>query len=102
MVTFFGDADIQPILDTLGVPVTVGVVTAKGLRDQPDEERLRGEGAFVRDRVTTVLVRTKTFEGVLARNVTITVESVAYKIGDMEQEGLDGAVTRILCVKVAK
>lgn len=97
--TYFGDADVQLMLDTFGVPVVVGVVTARGVVDLVDEEMLRSTFPALQGKTCVVRVRTNTFAGLLLPKAAITVEGIAYKIHAALQEG-DGALTVVTCVKV--
>lgn len=105
MATYFGASDIQPLLDTFGVPVTVGAVTAKGIVDEEDADELadsfprgippRPEGVIGKSRI----VRVKTGTFTITEGGDITVDGVAYKVHGHYQEG-DGAVTRVRVVKI--
>jgi len=95
----YGDAYLQPALDRFGVPVTIGAVTAKCLRDEADEETLTGEWAYLIGKAVVVTCKTGTFPA-LAVAVAMTVDGVAMKAAHVLVEGLDGGTTRIVAVRV--
>ena len=100
--TFFGAGDIQPMLDTVGVSVTIGAVTAKCIRDMQDDAVASAEDGSLVGRMVTLIAKTGTFPA-LVEGVAATVEGTAYTVrqqvllpGEME----DGALTLIRCSKV--
>lgn len=95
--TFFGGGDIQPMLDTVGVSVTIGAVTAKGVRDIEDEAVAVAEDGSYYGRLVTVIVKTGTFPA-LIEGVAATVEGTAYTVKQQHMIG-DGALTRVRCAR---
>jgi len=101
MPNTLGDGDLQPMLDTFGVPVTIGAVTAKCVMDMTDQPIATAEDGQVMAREVTLRAVTGTFPAVAA-GVSATVDGVAYQV--MEQlrdpRSQDGKLTLIQCRKV--
>jgi hypothetical protein len=96
--TFFQEGDVQALINNAGgVSVTVGAVTANGLRDVTDEEAFVGQVGLAIGRQVSVIVKTGTFPA-LAAGVSITVEGTAYKVVEVRRIE-DGALTRVLCAE---
>lgn len=92
----FGASDVQAMLDTFGVPVVLGAVTAKGIFDNP-EAVLEGSPDMAAAR-PTVLVKTGTFPA-LATGADLTVDGEAFKVAGFHRVE-DGATTIIDLAKV--
>lgn len=96
--TYFAGGDLQPMLDTLGIPVTVGTTTAKGIRDIADEAVASAEDGSVYGRLVTLIVKTGTFAG-LVSGAAIAVEGANYTVKQVQLVD-DGSLTRVRCAKV--
>lgn len=96
--TYFGAGDLQPMLDTVGVSVTVGAVTAKCVRDVVDEAIATSADGSLVGRMVTLIAKTGTFP-TLAAGVVATIEGTSYTISQTLLID-DGALTRIRCAKV--
>lgn len=96
--TYYGSGDIQALLDEFGIPVTVGAVTAKAVRDTQDEAVAAAEDGSIVGRMVSLVVKTGTYP-TLAEGVAATVEGTAYTV---KQQLLidDGALTLVRCAKV--
>jgi hypothetical protein len=92
---YYRAQDIQPLLDTFGVPVVMGEVTAKGIFNDPSEKLLADTFPHISGASGTVLVKTGTFP--LATGAAIMVNDRDYVIADFAKEQ-DGAVTRAVLV----
>lgn len=97
-MSYFGDADIDTMLETFGVPVVLGSTTVNGIRDIADEELYRGDTVGVMSsKGISVTVKTGALPG-LAEGASITVEAVSYRVMRVFQIN-DGALTQALCAK---
>lgn len=96
-MTYFQEEDIAGLLDEpgIGVDVTAGEATTKGILDTADEELLRGEGTHLIGKGIVVTLKTDSLPG-LKIGDPITVDGRAYVVRDKLQTG-DGALTRVLC-----
>lgn len=94
--TFFGGADLQPLLNQVGVDVTVGTTTVKGMRDVEDVAGPIGDAATLYQK--QVRVRVVTGALALTEGATITVEGVSFRVIAAHQVG-DGAYTLVYCGK---
>ncbi|WKZ15434.1 MAG: hypothetical protein QY317_16180 [Candidatus Jettenia caeni] len=91
----FGDADIQYLLQDMGVNVTHGVTTVKGLVDFADELLLQaGQSAGV-GKVIAVTIKTDSLPN-LKIGDSVTVGGVSYTVRERLQID-DGALTKFLC-----
>lgn len=93
--TFFREEAIQPMLDAMGVSVTVGATTAKALWNTVDDEQVRDEVGTVTGRVYEAIAKTGTFAG-LQQGATLVRDSVNYTVIQARRIE-DGALTRALC-----
>lgn len=91
----FGDSDLQYLLADMGVTVSVGSSSTKGLLDSADGEILAGAASGVLGKTIAVTVRTGVLSG-LATGATATVASTSYKVRDVTQLD-DGALTKFYC-----
>jgi hypothetical protein len=95
----FGDADAQAVIDTYGVSVTIGGVTAKGLLRISDEPlAMSDQAGKLMATQATVLALTATFISVLAQGIAAIVDGVSYKVVDFVRES-SGFITRIYLAK---
>jgi hypothetical protein len=103
VTTFFGDADIERMLGTFGVPVDLitnsVLYQTKGVVDTTDEDRLTASGQTFVGHFKAVVVKTGTLVG-LAEGVTLNIEGVPHRVMSQRQED-DGALTRVYCARVA-
>lgn len=86
-------ADIDQMLaDELGVAVTVGAVTDRGILDIANAIE-NHDGVEVQTRVTTLLVRSGVFT--LSNGVSVTADSTSYKLRSWELQD-DGKLTQLI------
>jgi hypothetical protein len=97
-MTFFGDSDIPAMLADMGVPVTVGAVTAKGLVNLAGQDVFQGDMAPVKGKVVVMTVQTSAFPGIKSGD-PVTVDGTTWTIRSVQPAGLDGALTQIACMK---
>lgn len=91
-------ADIDAMLaDDLGVAVTIGLVTGRGMLDISNAVQ-DANGVQYQTRVTTVLVRTGVFT--LTNGVTVTADGTAYRLDEWQLED-DGKLTRLIVSRAA-
>lgn len=103
MSLYYGDADIQPMLNDLGgVLVTVGASSANCHVSIADEKLLAAEGVTFTGREVAVVARTKAFTGVLTEGATVTVAAGdyggTYKL-ILAHQLRDGALTGMLLAR---
>jgi hypothetical protein len=94
------DGDLPGVLDDLGVDVTIGYVTVKGIKRRFTEEMFTGnESTDLMSRSIVVSIQTDSLPG-LENGATVTVGGTAYKVR-RHSEAEHGSLTRIHCVRVA-
>ena len=93
-----GDGDEQALLNEMGVDVSIGAVTAKGICDIADEAELQGDAALFIGRTVSVRVKTGTFPALVV-NGTATVDGTDYQIIEVRKIG-DGKFTRFWCTPI--
>lgn len=93
--TFYGASFNQAMLDKIGVSVTVGATTAKGMADTVDETELEASAVRLIAKSRAVRVVTGAFVG-LAVGVAVTVDGSNYVVTSVRQVG-DGAFTKFYC-----
>lgn len=94
------DGDLPGVLDDLGVDVTIGYVTVKGIKRRFTEEMFTGnESPELMSRSIVVSIQTDSLPG-LENGATVTVGGTAYKVR-RHSEAEHGSLTRIHCVRVA-
>ncbi len=94
------DGDLPGLLDDLGVDVTIGYVTVKGIKRRFTEEMYTGnESPELMSRSIVVSIQTDSLPG-LENGATVTVGGTAYKVR-RHSEAEHGSLTRIHCVRVA-
>lgn len=91
----FGDSDIQYLLADMGVMVTLGAGSTKGLVDSADELVAEGVVTGAIGLVISVTIKTGSLSG-LAVGAPITVDSSPYTVRSVMRID-DGVLTRILC-----
>lgn len=94
----FGAGDVPALLQELGVDVTVGAATVKGLVDRADGQLLAENGmAGLVGRAVVVTVQTGSLPGV-AEEGAITVDGAALKVRSVRVIE-DGEITQVLCAE---
>lgn len=88
----------QPMMDRLGVVVTIGGVSAKCLRDEADERTLGDDWAFLIGKALVVQCKTGTFPA-LANGVAVVVDGVSLFVHSSRVSGVDGETTQFVCVR---
>lgn len=95
----FGAADVPALLRDLGVDITLGANTVKGLVDRADGRVLQGDGgmAAVIGRDVLVTLQTGSLAGLVV-GASITVDGVSYKVASLLAVE-DGELTQVICRK---
>jgi hypothetical protein len=90
------NADIDAMMaGDLGVAVTIGAVTSRGILDISNVLE-QGQGMEYQRRVTTLLVRTGVFT--LTNGVTVTADGVTYRLDESDMED-DGKLMRLILAR---
>lgn len=97
----FGDANIEPMLKRLGVPVTATYLGADystyGVVDESDDEQVTTESAGLVGRVFSLQVKTGTLPGI-AEGVLLEVDGETFTIVAVRRID-DGLMTRVLLTR---
>jgi len=94
-MTPFGDSDIPVMFADFGVPIFVNNIAGVGIVDQEDQAfQADGERGIVVMPVTTVLIQTSAFPGILIDNPVI-LDGSEYTIRERLRIH-DGAITKLL------
>lgn len=91
-------AEIDAMLDVVGVDLTYGAETVKAMADEADEEVLDAETAPVSGRAATFLIRTATLPS-LVEGQKFTSGGVTFEVV-WRRKIDDGALSRILASRV--
>lgn len=94
----FGAGDVPALLAEMGVDVTVGAVTAKGLVDRADHQLLAENGmAGIVGRAVVVTIRTGSLPAI-AESGPITVDGASLMVRSIRAIE-DGELTEVLCAE---
>lgn len=93
----YGTGDLDVFTSDMGVSVTVGAVTVRGLMDVADEEMLAEVAPALQGRIRSVRVKSGALA--LASKGDITVDGTAYKVHSFHAVH-DGLFTVVLVVGV--
>jgi hypothetical protein len=101
MTTFYGDDDIDIMLEDSGVDVTIDGVQGRALIDVPDELLMQEGGIApgVIGSMIAITVKTNAFPGIAIESQVSTADGNYYEVRFPLKVG-DGALTRAMCKKL--